>query len=789
MTTYYVDPINGSDANNGLAWGTAKKTLSAGVNQTFLGTTTGHTIRIAKSPDPVNIGSVTWTNNSPTITFTGCSNITIDNCDSGWTAGLVTPTYVTAQVRQGTNSMQTVLSSTNGKVCYKAFTTADYSAFSRITFWVNFGTAVNYTASNPIFVDLCSDNAGATPVSSFNLPKYYFPANYWVPITVDLGTAIGSSIQSIAIRTTSAVTNTIRWDNISIAKGVSDATSLTLTDLIAKNDGKGEYYPPMYIDGTTIGIAACVSSRATKDEGFVYLHDNGTESVTSIKRTCFDMALVTPATAAGTKIADLGYVDSINQTGIMTYIGGVNTSNDTVDGETWFDSVTGYGVLFSQIYTAASNFSLSNLSAVRGTVGIQYYNGDNGGITNMSCVNNIQSYQLTPTQSGLTKPAAAFNSGFKYILAGSGNTGPSISTTGAYFGQVAVWPQYRPSISCDNGRSHGSSLIAMVFPCDFTSTGTLWCSVTSSSGATVVQLPSVGIININNIRNYTPSAFFSSSIFGCTSNIAKPSINNNTAPSVVINLTGSIKPPTGPTLTNANFLMFSGLDTAVNPSILLDGTASSTATIDVVGGASFGLFTLSSSSRGISGNITIKNVLSSQAMPKITDGSFRSCVYRAQIVGWNKVSTANRILSGSSYRDGTGNDLYYWENQSTVTYTGTSALRKAWTGTNLSNMYYIHDAFELSEFAVKGGSQVTISIRCRRDSTDVTGYVYFYGGYCGLPTYAYAETTGSANTWELLQLTFTPTENAVIDLFIGGSVFTGTGAKNVYFDDIQITQA
>ena len=185
MTTYYVDPVNGNDANDGLGWGTAWKTLLNGPTSARLGTADSDEIRIAKSPDPVSLGSVTWTDNSYTLTFASCSNTIVDNCESGWAAGLITPTYTTSYYRQGAASLQAVLLSTNGKVCYKTFTSADYSSKSRITLWVNFGTAVNYSAGNPVFIDLCSDTAGNTPVNSFNLPRYYYPANYWVPVTID----------------------------------------------------------------------------------------------------------------------------------------------------------------------------------------------------------------------------------------------------------------------------------------------------------------------------------------------------------------------------------------------------------------------------------------------------------------------------------------------------------------------------------------------------------------------------------------------------------------------------
>ena len=47
MTTYYVDPVNGNDANDGLSWGTAYKTLLNGPTFARMGQTDSDEVRIA----------------------------------------------------------------------------------------------------------------------------------------------------------------------------------------------------------------------------------------------------------------------------------------------------------------------------------------------------------------------------------------------------------------------------------------------------------------------------------------------------------------------------------------------------------------------------------------------------------------------------------------------------------------------------------------------------------------------------------------------------------------------
>lgn len=59
MATYYVDFINGNDANAGTSWGTAWATLTNGA--TTVRTTSADEVRVAKSPAPYGLGLAQWT--------------------------------------------------------------------------------------------------------------------------------------------------------------------------------------------------------------------------------------------------------------------------------------------------------------------------------------------------------------------------------------------------------------------------------------------------------------------------------------------------------------------------------------------------------------------------------------------------------------------------------------------------------------------------------------------------------------------------------------------------------
>lgn len=76
MLTYYLDYINGNDANDGSNWANAWKTMTLGATAARIAP--GDTIRIAKSSDPTSIGSATWTvrpnTNASAISITSSTN-------------------------------------------------------------------------------------------------------------------------------------------------------------------------------------------------------------------------------------------------------------------------------------------------------------------------------------------------------------------------------------------------------------------------------------------------------------------------------------------------------------------------------------------------------------------------------------------------------------------------------------------------------------------------------------------------------------------------------------------
>lgn len=89
-------------------------------------------------------------------------------------------------------------------------------------------------AAGCLSLQLCSDFAGTTPVHTIAIPATP-TANQWQKITVDTGAALNSAVASIVVyANTDPGTPDVYFDNILACKASSSADALTLTSLIGK---------------------------------------------------------------------------------------------------------------------------------------------------------------------------------------------------------------------------------------------------------------------------------------------------------------------------------------------------------------------------------------------------------------------------------------------------------------------------------------------------------------------------------------------------------------------------
>jgi len=110
----------------------------------------------------------------------------------------------------------------------------DLSGYQQISFMVRNYSGRSATAHDSI--RLCTDTNGDTSVHTIPINTRYASTSYWIPVVVDLGTNLNSSIQSIAIyRDTTGTTRNYYISNIIACKASSAADSITHKSLIGLN--------------------------------------------------------------------------------------------------------------------------------------------------------------------------------------------------------------------------------------------------------------------------------------------------------------------------------------------------------------------------------------------------------------------------------------------------------------------------------------------------------------------------------------------------------------------------
>jgi hypothetical protein len=251
---------------------------------------------------------------------------------------------------------------TTGLAAYWPTGTLDLSGFQQVSFWINQGGSGTVPAAGDIDLRLCSDAAGVTAVNTISIPAIPVRGR-WMPVTVDLGTALGSSIQSIALYVnTDKGTQDFIFSNIIACKASSEPDSLTLTSLIGKNTTGETFWGIQSINGTRVMLDA--DTNATPAVASVRGYYGTSETVTTWKRETIKLGPAASSTTSLQAIQESGTDGSP-----ITYSGGWDrTAMSTQNLETWLDGVNGNGYGVSN--QDKSYISMENLAAVRFNFGI-----------------------------------------------------------------------------------------------------------------------------------------------------------------------------------------------------------------------------------------------------------------------------------------------------------------------------------------------------------------------------------------------------------------------------------
>lgn len=394
MAIKYLDFKNGNDSNDGSTFANRVKTITGGM--TAGRHAAGDTIRLMKSEDPVSLGvSATFTDRSDTVTLSSGVTANIDLCNTaptGVSANVTGGTSATSKQGNASMSFTVATAFTTGQIGYKTIATTDFSAYTKISFWIRVGLA---QTANTLQLNLCSDAIGAVPVNSFTIAEA-LTVNNWRCITMDYGGSLGSSIQSISLNALSdpgsvgiLLDNILACNNLTLSSLISLSSSSTALD----------FWPIKSISGTTIKLNQGPNHDSTLTaRGF---------SGTTATGTCYKREPIRVSSASQQSPSRSGSAPDQ----FITYSGGWDETNmSTQTGLTFID----YGDANSSII----NLSSQNVLAFEKLVVVNGSTGFIGGGLSQFTFNTCGA--ISTTNQGSTSCYGSYYNNF-YAIANNGS--------------------------------------------------------------------------------------------------------------------------------------------------------------------------------------------------------------------------------------------------------------------------------------------------------------------------------------------------------------------------------
>jgi hypothetical protein len=299
MAIFYLDPVGGSDANDGLSFANRWKTIASG--PTAARVAPGDEIRFIESPSPTLIGNCTWTTGatarSITVPTGGVKLIDALAVNTGWIAAANVTLNAASSTRLiGAAAVNFTVGAafTTGKLAYKPLS-LDLTGFQQVNVW--FRTSVALTAST-VFLDLCSDATGDTPIVSVPFADSGQAAAWFAGLIAHTGSL--GSIGSIALRATADPgTPVISINCLWASRAPGSADEITLATMISKTayattpplrgTGTGDE-PLLGVMGVTSDTIVVLSRSGAQDNGVDTTgrgYDGVAETVATYAHQCF----------------------------------------------------------------------------------------------------------------------------------------------------------------------------------------------------------------------------------------------------------------------------------------------------------------------------------------------------------------------------------------------------------------------------------------------------------------------------------------------------------------------
>jgi hypothetical protein len=442
MATFHIDLVNGNDANTGVDWANAWLTVNSGATAARIAP--GDLIKISKTGDPVSLAQTAqWTNLSQTVTLTTAVNKHINQAvGNTWTASTSVTAGSSTLRKFGATAQSLAIAAgfTTGKIAYAAVDgggTQDFSGYQKISFWIRPTIAV---AASTLSIRLCSDATGDTTVDTLAIPAMP-AANAYYCIEIDKGSALGASIQSVALYADldpGAVT--ILLNNIVAGNTITHRT------LIGKDDGF--WWAIQSIDNATLKID---EGGNNTDSGRGYY--GVTESVTTYYRI--------PLVSGSLTMQDSGTTNG----GYIEFSGGWDTSSNVKNGDTYLDGISSDGA--GNGFNLTSFTKLNNVSLVRFTTGIAgnvVYGWELSDVNTICCGRGFN-------LSGLLIKSNIINS--KILCNGNGHFLPLSSV-------VSAFSLINCKIYSNGGRGFVAGNASTFYSCDFQNNGSFSLNVYSN---------------------------------------------------------------------------------------------------------------------------------------------------------------------------------------------------------------------------------------------------------------------------------------------------------------------
>ena len=863
---FYVDPVNGADANNGQSFATALKNISGATSAK--GVQAGDTVRIEEAPlyntgvnatwtsvqqrgiSPFNTQAITGATNAAPIvcttslahgystgdvvqisgtngntatngiwkiTVTSSTQFSLDDSSGNGTyssGGVISPIFcrtiktasalvkpiasfaplrtaslgtrvawvgatanVTTQLNTTVNKgsvndqININASFTTGKIAYYTLpATLDLSAYQQLSLFI-------FQASGTLgglTISLCSDTLGDTAVDTFTIPSTG-ALNVWTPFTINKGSALGSSIRSISIsRAANNGTQVFTFNSIVAVKSPTSVDALSNTSLVTKNNGtEGAYAVGGFggSDGTIVFLDNNPTGTNNTITGGAYY--GTTETVGLWRYEPLNPYTLNSAALPATSTATTSYTVFPANSGILnnpiTYSGGWDSTNmSTRTGQTWFTNQNGfaYGI---QNTSVPSYITIDRLNYTRCNVGWYSDSGYSGVI--------IQNCNYTATSSaGIIISGVSQQQFQSCIVTNTAASGAQINYGSIDINNPVVINNCTISGNVTNNLSINAA-----------TTGYPYYNITNSS------------------FNTASTTGITTSFFGYAT-ITSNSINyfNTTGLNTPNNILGTINnltfvpEPNGGTqiinaqLSTGNSVLPQNIYTTFN-----NVTVSAPTTTYSQGTTNFSFLLSASNFKFVNCSFGATNVSygSGNQLYDMGGSYFYNCTGVPTTITSATINVAPYILNAAQYSQDEGNTVgnnkIYFQGGLATSQT---AVRNTPSGyawslaptstTTVTSQFPLK--LKIASVAANGGSAVTISAYMRRTNTGLTMQLVCPAGQpYGPSSDTTASITAVADTWQQVSISFTPTQNAVYDIYVyvfGGTTFTG------YVDDLEVTQ-